>query len=41
MMFHMAFNTESPEWLHIDYAKEAYQARNKKEYVHQMTVWLG
>jgi len=35
------FNTESPERLHIDYAKEAYRASNKKEYVHQMTVWLG
>ena len=23
-------NTESPEWLHIDYAKEAYQVSNKK-----------
>jgi len=35
------FNTESPERLHIDYAKDAYRASNKKEYVHQMTVWLG
>ena len=35
------FNTESPEWLHIDYAKEAYQASNKKDYVQQMMVWLG
>jgi hypothetical protein len=35
------FNTESPERLHIDYAKEAYRASNKKEYVRQMTVWLG
>ena len=35
------FNTESPERLHIDYAKEAYRASNKKDYVHQMTVWLG
>ena len=34
------YNTESPERLHIDYAKEAYQATNKKEYVQQMTVWL-
>ena len=35
------YNTESPEQLHIDYAKEAYRASNKKEYVRQMTVWLG
>ena len=35
------FNTESPERLHIDYAKEAYRASNKKDYVRQMMVWLG
>ena len=35
------YNTESPEQLHIDYAKEGYRASNKKEYVRQMTVWLG
>ena len=35
------FNTESPEWLHIDFAKEGYRASNKKDYVQQMTVWLG
>jgi hypothetical protein len=35
------YNSESPERLHIDYAKEAYRASNKKEYVRQMTVWLG
>ena len=35
------FNTESPERLHIDYAKEGYHASNKKDYVKQMTVWLG
>jgi hypothetical protein len=35
------FNTESPERLHIDYAKEGYRASNKKDYVRQMTVWLG
>jgi Plavaka transposase len=35
------YNTESPERLHIDYAKEAYRASNKKDYVQQMTVWLG
>ena len=32
------FNTESPEQLHINYAKEAYRASNKKDYIHQMTV---
>ena len=35
------FNTEPPEQLHIDYAKEAYWVSKKKEYVWQMTVWLG
>lgn len=34
------YNTESPERLHIDYAKDAYQASNKREYIKQMTVWL-
>ncbi|KII89824.1 hypothetical protein PLICRDRAFT_108598, partial [Plicaturopsis crispa FD-325 SS-3] len=34
------FSTESPERLHIDYAKDAYRASNKKDYVHQMTTWL-
>ncbi|KAH7916503.1 hypothetical protein BJ138DRAFT_995434, partial [Hygrophoropsis aurantiaca] len=34
------FNSESPERLHIDYAKDAYRASNKKDYLIQMTVWL-
>ncbi|KAJ7801016.1 hypothetical protein B0H14DRAFT_3092502 [Mycena olivaceomarginata] len=34
------FNTESPERLHIDYAKNAYRASNRKDYVNQMTLWL-
>jgi len=34
------FNTESPERLHIDYAKNAYRASNKKDYTVQMTRWL-
>lgn len=34
------FNTESPERLHIDYAKNAYRASNKKDYTIQMTHWL-
>ncbi len=35
------FNTESPKHLHIDYAKDAYRASNKKDYTIQMTVWLS
>lgn len=35
------FNTEWSERLHIDYAKEAYRASNKKDYVAQMTKWLS
>jgi Plavaka transposase len=35
------YNTESSERLHIDYAKEGYRASNKKDYIKQMTVWLG
>lgn len=34
------YNTESPERLHIDYAKDAYRASNKKDYTYQMTRWL-
>ena len=34
------FNTELPKWLHIDYAKKAYRASNKQNYVLQMTTWL-
>ncbi|KZT18788.1 hypothetical protein NEOLEDRAFT_1079352 [Neolentinus lepideus HHB14362 ss-1] len=34
------YNTESPERLHIDYAKEAYRASNKRDYQEQMTRWL-
>jgi hypothetical protein len=34
------FNTEAPERLHIDYAKEGYRASNKKDYIAQMTTWL-
>ncbi|KAG0695674.1 Zn-finger domain-containing protein [Suillus ampliporus] len=35
------FNTEFPERLHIDFAKNAYRATNKKDYVAQMTKWLA
>ncbi|GLB45390.1 putative zn-finger domain-containing protein [Lyophyllum shimeji] len=31
---------ESPERLHIDYAKNAYRASSKKDYTIQMTHWL-
>lgn len=34
------FNTESPERLHIDYAKDAYRASNRKDYTAQMVTWL-
>ena len=34
------YNTESPEHLHIDFAKEAYCASNKHDYMEQMVVWL-
>ncbi|KAG6807681.1 hypothetical protein H0H92_006720 [Tricholoma furcatifolium] len=34
------YNTESPERLHIDLAKEAYRASNKRDYSEQMVLWL-
>jgi Plavaka transposase len=34
------YNTEISERLHIDYAKNAYRASNKRDYVPQMTDWL-
>ncbi|KAG1764390.1 hypothetical protein EV702DRAFT_1154115 [Suillus placidus] len=34
------FNTELPERLHIDFAKRAYRASNRRNYVIQMTTWL-
>ncbi|KAL6305981.1 hypothetical protein BKA93DRAFT_816611 [Sparassis latifolia] len=34
------FNTELPERLHIDYAKEAYRASNRRDYEEQMALWL-
>ncbi|CDO74593.1 hypothetical protein BN946_scf184807.g1 [Trametes cinnabarina] len=33
-------NTENSERLHIDYAKKAYRASSRREYVSQMTTWL-
>ncbi len=35
------YNTENSERLHIDFAKEAYRASNKRDYVKQMTAWMG
>jgi Plavaka transposase len=34
------YNTEQSEWLHIDLAKEAYRATNRKDEYAQMTTWL-
>ncbi|KAJ7048192.1 Zn-finger domain-containing protein [Mycena amicta] len=34
------YNTESPERLHIDFAKNAYRVTNKRDYTEQMTLWL-
>ncbi|KAJ6510911.1 Zn-finger domain-containing protein [Mycena sanguinolenta] len=34
------YNTEAPERLHIDFAKKAYQASNRRDYTAQMTLWL-
>ncbi|KAG6839374.1 hypothetical protein C0991_003198 [Blastosporella zonata] len=34
------YNSESPERLHIDLAKDAYRASNKRDYEEQMALWL-
>jgi hypothetical protein len=34
------YNSESPERLHIDFAKAAYRASNKRDYIEQMSIWL-
>ena len=34
------YNTEYPEHLHINYAKDAYRASNKCDYIEQMALWL-
>ena len=34
------YNTKSPERLHIDFAKAAYRASNKRDYMEQMSIWL-
>jgi hypothetical protein len=35
------FNTENSERLHIDYAKKAYAATNRRDHTMQMTRWLN
>lgn len=35
------YNTENLECFHIDFAKEAYCASYKHDYVKQMTTWMG
>jgi hypothetical protein len=35
------YNSESPERLHIDFAKAGYNASSKKDYIAQMTTWLS
>ncbi|KAG9042433.1 hypothetical protein FS837_010887 [Tulasnella sp. UAMH 9824] len=35
------YNTETPERLHIDYAKSGYCASNKKDYTKQMTTFMS
>jgi len=35
------FNTEASERLHIDFAKHAYAASNRKDYIVQMKTWLA
>ena len=37
----MVLLMEASERLHIDYVKEGYRASNKKDYIKNMTVWLG
>jgi hypothetical protein len=34
------YNTESTERLHIDLAKDAFAATNRRDYIHQMCRWL-
>ncbi|KAJ3549253.1 hypothetical protein NM688_g5199 [Phlebia brevispora] len=35
------YSTESPERLHIDFAKLGYRASNRKQYISQMATWLN
>jgi hypothetical protein len=34
------YSTETSGWLHIDFAKNAYRASNKRDYIEQMALWL-
>ncbi|KAJ3552770.1 hypothetical protein NM688_g3979 [Phlebia brevispora] len=34
------YNTELPECLHIEYAKDAYRAGNRRDYIAHMMTWL-
>lgn len=34
------YNSELPERLHIDFAKSAYLASNKRDFLEQMAIWL-
>ncbi|KAF8577142.1 hypothetical protein K439DRAFT_1649158 [Ramaria rubella] len=34
------FNTELPEWLHIDFVKIGYHASSRHDYIIQMTRWI-
>lgn len=34
------YNTELPERLHINFAKQGYRASNRKNYIEQMITWL-
>src|SRR5713226_2705837 len=35
------YNTESPEHLHIDFAKIPFRAGNKQDYTAQITTWMS
>jgi len=35
------YNTESPECLHIDFAKSPFRAGNKQDYTAQMVTWMA
>lgn len=37
---HLLLSVVVTERLHIDYAKEAYRATNKKDFMEQMVIWL-
>ncbi|KAI6012379.1 hypothetical protein EDC04DRAFT_2579787, partial [Pisolithus marmoratus] len=35
-----SYNTEYPDQLHIDYAKDTYRASNKRDYIEWLALWL-